>query len=100
MGEACAKAGDCQQAQDLFQEMRRCGITPNVVSYASLARPYAHQGNWQEVESLAETMKSEGLAMNEYFLYAMLLAYASAQPRQVQRAEAAFREACLGGIKM
>merc|ERR1719258_783279 len=69
------------------------GVTPNVVSYAALARPFAHKGDWEEVERLAEQMQSEGLEMNEYFLYALLLAYASAKPRQAERAEQAFRDA-------
>merc|ERR1719453_1622711 len=69
------------------------GVRPNVVSYAALARPFAHKGDWQEVEAMAEQMKSEGLEMNEYFLYALLLAYASSTPRQAERAEQAFRDA-------
>merc|ERR1719258_90300 len=69
------------------------GVTPNVVSYAALARPFAHKGDWQEVERLGDQMRAEGLEMNEYFLYALLLAYASAKPRQAERAEQAFRDA-------
>merc|ERR1711865_206000 len=74
-------------------QMRMQGVTPNVVSYAALARPFAHKGDWQEVESLSTQMMSEGLEMNEYFLYALLLAYASAKPRQAERAEQVFRDA-------
>jgi hypothetical protein len=36
--------------------------------------------------------------MNEDFLYATLLAYSRARPRQADRAEATFRKACLSGI--
>jgi len=91
--DACAKVGDCDKAKLVFQQMRMQGITPNVISYAALARPFAHKGDWQEVEKLGEQMQCEGLRMNEYFLYAMLLAYASARPRQVERAEQCFRDA-------
>jgi len=91
--DACAKAGDCEMAKNVFHQMRMQGVTPNVVSYAALARPFAHKGDWEEVESLATQMTSEGLAMNEYFLYALLLAYASAKPRHAERAEQAFRDA-------
>merc|ERR1719387_1712452 len=76
------------------------GVLPNIVSYASLARPYAHQGNWMRIEELAEKMESEGLIMNEYFLYTLLLAYASARPRQGDRAEATFRKASIKGVKI
>merc|ERR1719446_929675 len=98
--DACAKASECERAKQVFQQMRSRGISPNVVSYASLAKPYAHNGDWPEVERLRETMESEGLVMNEYFLYAQLLAYASAQPRKADRAEAVFREAIIAGVKI
>merc|ERR1740130_802683 len=91
--DACAKVGDCDKAKLVFEQMRLQGVTPNVVTYAALARPFAHKGDWQEVESLAEQMKSQGLAMNEYFLYTLLLSYASAKPREAERAEQAFRDA-------
>merc|ERR1740133_965173 len=91
--DACAKVGDCDKAKLVFDQMRLQGVIPNVGTYASLARPFAHNGDWQEVESLAEQMKSQGLEMNEYFLYALLLSYASSKPRQAERAEQAFRDA-------
>lgn len=28
--------------------MKAAGVQPNVVAYASLARPFAHRGEWQE----------------------------------------------------
>merc|ERR1719414_2603995 len=96
--DACAKAGDSESAMQVFHQMRAHGIRPNVVAYASLARPFAHRGNWIEVEHLANEMRAEGLEMNEYFLYALLLAYAAARPRQADRAEVAFRRACSSGI--
>jgi pentatricopeptide repeat domain-containing protein 1 len=98
--DACAKATNCERAELVFKQMRSRNIAPNVVSYASLARPYAHKGDWEAVERLAQTMKSEGLEMNEYFLYAQLLAYATAQPRQSARAEQTLREAVRSGIKV
>jgi pentatricopeptide repeat domain-containing protein 1 len=98
--DACAKASECERAKQIFTQMRARGISPNVVTYASLAKPHAHQGDWPEVERLHKEMESEGLVMNEYFLYAVLLAYASAMPRQAARAEVAFREAINAGVKV
>ena len=40
-----------------------------------------------------------GRTRNEYFLYAQLLAYASARPRQTDRAEATFRKAYAKGLE-
>merc|ERR1719401_2864057 len=79
--------------------MRAAGIKPNVVAYTSLARPLAHKGDWRAVEALGEEMRADGLAMNAYFLYAQLLAYGAARPRQADRAEAAFRQACGRGVE-
>jgi len=97
--DACAKAGDSDSAMQIFQQMRAHEIRPNVVAYASLARPFAHRGDWAEVERLAQMMSDEGLTMNEYFLYALLLAYASARPRQAERAAKAFLDARAKGIE-
>merc|ERR1719254_474988 len=79
--------------------MKDQGVRPNVVAYASLAKPFAHTGDWQEVEKIAGEMRAQGLRMNDYFLYALLLAYANGRPRQDARAEKALREAVAGGVK-
>jgi len=98
--DACAKAGNTDRAKQVFQQMRASGIQPNVVSYAAFARPFAHRGDWAKVEQLKKDMITDGLSMNAYFLYALLLAYASARPRQADRAEAAFREACTQEVEV
>jgi len=97
--DACAKAGDVVQAKQVFQQMQRQGITPNVVAFTSLARPFAHTGQWQEVEVLAQQIVTSGLVMNEYFLYTLLLSYATAKPRQAERAASAFRDAVASGVE-
>merc|ERR1712173_155368 len=96
--DACAKVGDAPRARQVFEQMRSKGVKPNVVAYASLARPFAHRGDWAEVERIRRDMQANGLVMNEYFLYALLLAYASAKPRQAKRAETAFLEAIADGV--
>eukprot|EP00933_Yihiella_yeosuensis_P051406 TRINITY_DN49337_c0_g1_i1.p1 TRINITY_DN49337_c0_g1~~TRINITY_DN49337_c0_g1_i1.p1 ORF type:complete len:568 (+),score=132.56 TRINITY_DN49337_c0_g1_i1:186-1889(+) len=97
--DACAKAGDMDRAKEVFARMKANGVKPNLVSYASLARPFAHSGDWQEVERIEEEMTKSGMKMNEYFLYTLLLAYASGKPRQADRAEAAFRKAISQGLE-
>eukprot|EP00435_Cladocopium_sp_Y103_P043504 s2801_g12.t1 len=44
--------------------MKAAGVQPNVVAYASLARPFAHRGEWQEVENFADDMQKAGLVMS------------------------------------
>merc|ERR1719157_142815 len=91
--DACATALDTVTAAHVFQQMKAAGVKPNVVTYASLAKPFSHRGEWQEVERLAEEMEREGMRSNEYFLYAHLVSYANARPRQAERAERLFRKA-------
>lgn len=52
-----------------------------------------------EVGSAKPSSFSLRTPRNEYFLYALLLGYASARPRQSERAEQAFRKAYAKGIE-
>mmetsp|Transcript_84026 Transcript_84026/g.145167 ORF Transcript_84026/g.145167 Transcript_84026/m.145167 type:complete len:141 (+) Transcript_84026:66-488(+) len=83
----------------MFRRMQANGIRPHIVAYAALARPFAYRGEWPQVELIAQEMASSGIAINEYFLYAQLLSYATAKPRQDQRAELCFRSALRSGLK-
>lgn len=97
--DACGKANQPDRAMAAFCRMRIKGIRPHVVAYSALARPFAYQGKWAEVEQIAEDMKRDGVSPNEYFIYAKLLAYAMSRPRQGRKAEQCFREAVAAGIK-
>jgi len=94
------KSKDTEQAKHVYGQMHRKGIHPTIVTYSSLARALAHVGEWREVEALASDMQKHGQSMNDYFLYALLLAYATSKPRQSWRAEQAFQEASSLGIQM
>merc|ERR1719183_1806163 len=98
--DACAKTRDTVLAKHIFGKMRRHGVQPNIVAYAALARVFAHRGEWHEVEALARQMTAESQAMNEYFLYTQLLAYAKGKPQQAERAEQVFRDALAMGVKV
>jgi len=91
--DACSKAGDAERAMAIFKRIHTAGLRPHIVAYASLARPFAYRGDWETVESIANDLTSDGLKPNEYFLYAQLLSYATARPRQAERAEQCFRKA-------
>jgi len=97
---ACAKAGDTKRAKKVFQQMQSSGIQPNLIAYSSLAQSLAYRGDWMEVENLGNMMTNEGYVMNDRFLCALLLSYALAFPRQAQRAEAAFVDACAKGVPL
>jgi pentatricopeptide repeat protein len=98
MIDACGKAGDATLAAEVFERMREKGIQPHIVAYAALARPLAYKGDWAGVERLAELMAQQRLRPNEYFIYAQLLSYSTAQPRQATKAEACFRQSIRSGI--
>lgn len=97
--DACGKAKDAERALRVFHRMRARGLKPHVVAYAALARPFAYSGDWIKVESIAKDMKADGIATNEYFLYAHLLAYATCRPRQAEKAEECFRQAMQVGVQ-
>merc|ERR1719330_2117063 len=97
--DACGKAGDAERALRVFDRMRANGFKPNIIAYAALARPYAYRGDWIKVETIAQSMRADGVAVNEFFLYAQLLSYATSRPRQVERAEACFRSALGIGVQ-
>lgn len=97
--DACGKAGDAERGLRVFRRMQAQGLKPHVVAYAALARPYAYRGDWIKVESIAQELEADKIAINEYFIYAQLLAYAVARPRQAQRAEVCFRAALKAGVQ-
>lgn len=96
--DACGKAGDTEMALCIFRRMQARGIQPHVVTYSALARPFAYKGHWQEVEDLAVEMEKSGQRPNEYFIYAQLLAYATAKPKEPARAERCIRNALEAGL--
>lgn len=96
---ACGKAGDSKSAMTAFRQMRAQGIRTHIVVYGALARPFAYAGDWEEVERIQEEMAKDGIAMNDYFLYSVLLAYSRAKPRRGDRAEAAFYKAMSDGVQ-
>lgn len=97
--DACGKVGDAERAVAVFQRMQDHGIKPHIVAYAALARPFAYRGDYVAVERISSELVAAGMVPNEYFLYAQLLSYATARPRQAQRAEHCFREAHRLGLK-
>jgi len=69
-------------------------------SAVRFARPFAKRGMWVEVEQITAQVVQQGLAINEYYLNVMICAYAAAQPKQAQRAEAALRSASKAGVQL
>lgn len=98
--DACAQAGQPQRALQVYRSMIAKGIEPNVVTYATLARAFSRHGEWEQIEKLENEMREKGHRPNEYFVYALLVAHATAKPREAVRAEAAFRKACEEGVKV
>merc|ERR1719512_643522 len=72
---ACSRNRDADGALRIFNRMQASGIRPHVVAYATLARAFAQRGNWRQVEGFAADMAKDGVAVNDFFLYAQLLSY-------------------------
>lgn len=99
--DACAKVRNGALARVVFDLMLSCNIRPNIVAFTSFARSFAHSGKWREVEQIVEEMAAHKIAMNDYFLCVLLIAYGRAVPRrEADRAEAAFLQAHRKGIVM
>lgn len=96
---ACGKAGDSQSAMRAFRQMRSHGIQTHVVVYGALARPFAYAGDYEEVERIQCEMLKDGIAMNDFTLYMLLLSYSRAKPRMAEKAELAFHKALSEGIQ-
>lgn len=96
---ACGKIGDSAGAMTAFRQMRSHGIQTHIVVYAALARPFAYSGDWEQVEKIQEEMAADGIRMNDYFLYTVLLSYSRAKPRRGDRAEIAFHKALSEGVQ-
>merc|ERR1719160_690347 len=76
------------------------GVQPSIVTYTSLARPFARQGNLAAVEDILRMMTEQGVKMNEYFLNVILVACSSSRPRQAKKAEELFRRALSEGVAL
>lgn len=98
--DACGKCDDAERAMGIFRRMQSNGIQPHIVAYASLARPFSYRGDWVTVESISREMIANRIVANEYFVYAQLLSYALAEPRQASKAENCFRDALLSGLRV
>ena len=88
--DACARQGNTVCAKKVFALMQQRNIRPNIVTYTSLAQAFAKRGMWYEVEVLGDSLEQEGLHVNDFFLYTLLIAYAKATPKQTSKAEEAF----------
>merc|ERR1719335_791540 len=98
--DACGRAGHTDRARRIFDRLLALGVRPTIVTYTSLARPFARRGDFEKVEQIHADALASGVTPNEYFLNVQLSAYTHALPPQPARAEAALREALGRGIKL
>merc|ERR1719384_3012917 len=96
---AYCRIRDDEGALRIFNRMRDSGLKPDIIAYASVARALAQLGKWRGVEDLAADMARDGVAVNDFFLYAQLLSYALSREKQPDRAEACFRSALDSGVE-
>lgn len=95
---AQVRSGQTVDPDQWTARMRKHGVQPNVVTYTTLCQPAASRGDFAVVERLMSYITEENLPVNHYCLAVLLNAYANAQPRQCDRAEAAFIDAVKRGL--
>jgi pentatricopeptide repeat protein len=98
--DACSRCNDGTRARAVFDKMKAHGVKPSIITYTSLARPFARQGDVAAVEAIHQEMRTQGFRMNDYFLNVVLVACASARPRNCAKAEQIFREAVSEGVRL
>merc|ERR1719384_401548 len=96
---AYSRTRDAEGALRIFNRMLDSGLKPDIVAYSAVARAFAQVGNWSKVEGFAADMARDGLAVNDFFLYAQLLSYALSRPQHPMRAENCFRSALDAGVQ-
>eukprot|EP00439_Symbiodinium_sp_Y106_P004942 s7317_g1.t1 len=87
-----AEAPRAPGAQGVMQSMEAVGVLADTVTYSSLLDACAKQGDPERAQQIFEIMRQQGdgLFVNDFFLYALLLAYSRSWPKQKDRAEASF----------
>jgi len=93
---ACSR--DPARCRGLLEQMEAEGTPPDIVSFTSLATPYASKGDWESVEAVEQELQAKHIAPNDYFLYTLLVAYSKSRPRQKGRATTAFRRYVAAGV--
>merc|ERR1719420_2342986 len=89
---ACAKAVQGRRAENWLEKMKLAEVLPNSFSYNSACKPFVALGDYKKVEQLMASLRSDGLAFDDFCLTSLLHAYGNAKPRQQQRAESVFQE--------
>jgi len=93
--EAFSRRGALDDALAVFKGMQEAGLQPTEASYNLLAKPASKSGEYRFVEMLyaAKARESPDADIGAESLTLLLDAYANGLPRQVTKAQAAFRGA-------
>merc|ERR1719482_2513903 len=89
---ACAKKGQGRRAENWLEKMKLAEVLPNSFSYNSVSKPFVALGDYRKVEQLMTSLRSDGLAFDDFCLTSLLHAYGNAKPKQQQLAESVFQE--------
>lgn len=66
--DACAKAGELERALEVFEEMRRFGVSPSLVTFNTLISACGARGDWQRALSFVAQMAESGIVPDDVTL--------------------------------
>lgn len=96
---ACVQAKDLPRFLQLYSRMGELQISPDDITYRTLALPYARRGDFERVEDLMFELTKAGFRKREREYSLIISAYANARPsREPKRAERAFRDLVADGV--
>mmetsp|Transcript_56911 Transcript_56911/g.123138 ORF Transcript_56911/g.123138 Transcript_56911/m.123138 type:complete len:540 (-) Transcript_56911:60-1679(-) len=97
--QACQQpgSGGAQRAEELFEEMKTCGLAPDASCYAGLLACYAGEGNWTAVDECLSDMRLRGLQPTGACFAGLI--NACVRTRDVARAEKLVGQAVREGVE-
>lgn len=78
---ACAVAHDVARAEHWWQQMQEYGIQPTVVTFGTLCKVSAYEGDVTSIKSMMDFAEFSGAKVAEHFYASLIIAYGKRQPQ-------------------
>lgn len=96
---ACAAQGETERAEAWLSRMIDAGLAPTDVTYGTICKAFARQGNVSAVERIMAGFEGAGRSLNEYFFASLISACGAASPPEPMRAERALADLQRRGLR-
>lgn len=95
---SCSKADQIQDAEDIFGEMRRCGLAPSHVTTSIMVKMYGKAKMLDKAIALSELLETEYGQKPNIYVYTCLI-QACVQNKQVRRSWEIFNKMANSGVE-